>query len=180
MSAAAHENVTRLSDDPAGVRTEGEPHGLLRLLTLDYLNGESVHHFGLLLLRLATLPLFLHGWHKLHGFDGFVKFLGTVPLGELAPGLFGVLVVAGQLLLGIAITLGLFTRLSGVFLACMFGFIILAVNIPTNGLINAKMGGLSFEPALYYFVLGLVLFFTGPGRYSLDAALLGRGRHRTA
>ena len=124
--------------------------GWKRFVTLDYLDSESMRILGLLILRLGTLAIFLHGWHKLHGYQGFVKFLGTAPVGELAPQFFGFLVVAGQLLLGIALAVGLFTRWSGLLLACMFAFIILAVNIPTNGLIG-EQSGLSFEPSLFYF-----------------------------
>lgn len=160
MSTVAHERSTK-------------PAAWKRIVTLDYLDNSAIHDFGLLLLRLATLPIFLHGWHKIHGFQGFVEFLGTAPVGELAPQFFGVLVVTGQLLLGVALTFGLFTRWSGLWLACMFAFIILAVNIPTNGLIG-KTGGLSFEPSMFYFVPGLVLFFTGAGKFSLDRLLLGR------
>lgn len=155
------------------VATSGaKPNTWKRIVTLDYFNHENVRSLGLLVLRLGTLAIFLHGWHKLHGYQGFVKFLGTAPVGELAPELFGFLVVAGQLLLGIALALGIFTRWSGLWLACMFAFIILAVNIPTQGLLG-EAGGLSFEPSLFYFVPGLVLFFTGAGKFSLDYLLLG-------
>lgn len=156
---------------------EGRPSTWKRIVTMDYMNGENFRNVGLLVLRLGTLAIFLHGWSKLHGFEGFVKFLGTAPVGEWAPLFFGVLVVTGQLLLGIALTLGLFTRWSALWLACMFAFIILAVNIPMGGLIG-ESGGLSFEPALYYFVPGVVLFFTGAGKFSLDYLLLNKKNNR--
>ncbi|MFJ5170624.1 DoxX family protein [Rothia terrae] len=167
-----------MSTSSYAANSTAQTSGWKRLVTLDYLNHENMRSFGLLILRLGTLAIFLHGWHKLHGYQGIVKFLGTAPVGELAPQFFGFLVVAGQLLLGIALALGIFTRWSSLWLACMFAFIILAVNIPTNGLIS-EQGGLSFEPVLFYFVPGLVLFFTGAGKFSLDYLLVGRHRHST-
>lgn len=145
----------------------------IRLVTLDWLNVDGARNFGILILRLFTLTLMLHGIHKATAYAGFEKFLETNVVAQVAPQLFGILVVAGQLLLGVGLAIGLGTRWCALWLAIMFGFIIFAVNIPgaiaENGSILApSTGGIAFESSLYYFVPGLVLFFTGGGKFSVD------------
>lgn len=120
------------------------------------------------------LGIFLHGLHKATGYAGFHDVVAQAPVGSLAPGLFSFMVVAGQLVLGITLALGLFTRWSGFFMALMFVFIIVLFNLP-RGLIDAKTGGISFESSLYYFVPAVTLLLTGPGRISLDHLLTRRG-----
>lgn len=155
------------------IRTSDNLAPWKRFITLDYIGAGSLKDAGLLILRLATLSLFLHGWMKVQGVEGFTKYLNNVPVANLAPDFFSIVVIAGELLLGIALALGFLTRWSGLFLAGMFAFIVLAVNIPTNGIFD-NHGGFSFESSLFYFVPGLVLFLTGAGKYSLDYALTRR------
>lgn len=146
--------------------------GLISKLTLPGLRAESV---GLLIARIATFGLILHGLHKASGFSGFVNgAMATNPVSAGAPGFFGFLVVAGQILLPIALLIGLFTRIAGILMALLFAFIIGAVNIPSQGIIG-NSGGLTFESSLFYMVPGIVLFLTGGGRYSIDA-LINRDR----
>lgn len=144
-----------------------------KFITLGPVDGSTLTSIGLFILRAFTLLLFLHGLHKAQGFGGFVGSMSEMPIGSAAPQLFGILVVAGQLLLGFGLFLGLGTRWCGFFLALMFAFIIAVVNIPFNGLIDPEVGGVTFESSLFYFVPGLVLMFAGPGRFSFDY-LLGR------
>lgn len=150
----------------------------LRILQLRAMNFRGLEDFGLFLLRVMSLPLILHGWHKLMHFDGFVNgALAHNSVGSLAPTLIGVLVVAGQILLPIALTLGLFTRISGLLLAAMFTGIIILFNIP-GGVISPETGGLTFDASLLYLTIGVVLFFTGAGRMSVDGATGDRVRVR--
>lgn len=146
------------------------PGGAIGFLTLSAMSQKSTRDIGLLILRVVSLCLILHGFHKLTGFSAFRDSLKEVTLGSLAPTPIGALVVCLQILLPVLLCLGLFTRWSGLVLAIMFGFIILAVNVPYSGWIG-KQGGLSFEAALLYFLIGAVLFFTGPGSYSVDRIL---------
>lgn len=146
------------------------PSGLIKFLTLSGFANLGIRDLGLLVLRLGTLPLIFHGVHKLQGYSGFLGTLRGNSVGSIAPELFGIMVVAGQILLPIFIALGLFTRWCGLLLAILFAFIIGAVNIPSNGL-WAKFGGFSFDSSLYYLIPGLALFFLGAGRLSADHAL---------
>lgn len=150
--------------------------GFAKFVTILPVEGSTIQSVGLFILRAAMVTIFLHGLHKATGYSGFVQSMEGMPIGGLAPGLFGFLVVAGQLLLGFGLLLGLATRWCGLFLALMFAFIILIVNIPFNGFINPDTGGIAWESSLYYFIPALTLVFTGPGRYSLDYLLSHKGR----
>ncbi|MDP9800740.1 putative oxidoreductase [Arcanobacterium wilhelmae] len=139
--------------------------GFVEKLTLPNFNYRDT---ALLILRVLSLALIFHGVHKAMGFSAFVeKAMVPNPIGGLAPTFFTVLVVAGQILLPLALLIGLFSRISGGLLALLFTFIIFAVNIPSQGLIG-KQGGLSFESSLFYFIIGLTIFLSGPGKYSVD------------
>lgn len=159
------------------VKEKPKANIFLRILQMRVMNARSLQDFGLFLLRVASLPLMLHGWHKLMGFDGFVNgALANNPVGASAPLLIGILVVAGQLLLPVALFFGLFSRICGLLLAVMFVGIIVVFNIPAG--VFAEHGGLSFEASILYLVIGLVVFFAGPGRFSLDGATGDRIRFK--
>lgn len=145
---------------------------LVRLITLDVLDVPVLKDAGLLVLRLAMLLLFFHGYAKATGYSGFVGMMSEAPVGSLAPALFGFMVVAGQLLLGFGLAVGLMTRICAILMALMFAFIIVLFNIPGGWF--GEHGGIAFESSLYYFIPGLVLFLTGPGRFSLDHLLSRR------
>lgn len=168
MSTHASQTTATLDDTAPATK----PSGLIRFITLDALAKADLRDVGLLVLRLFTLLIFLHGLHKAQGFDGFVGMMQQHPVGAIAPLLFGGMVVVGQLLLGFGLSLGLATRWCGLLLALMFAFIILTVNIPFNGLLDAKRGGVTFESSLFYFVPAVVLLLTGPGRFSIDHLLV--------
>lgn len=144
---------------------------IVRFITLDKFDTWTMNDIGLFILRAFSILIIFHGIHKASGYSGFVAGLESNPVGGIAPGLFGFLVVAGQLLLGIGLLLGLATRWCAFFLALMFTFIILVVNIPNGGIISEQHGGIAFESSLFYFVTGLALIFTGAGRFSLDHIL---------
>lgn len=153
-----HETTTGRSRNP-----------LVRFITLDFMNKPELVDAGLLVLRLAMVLLFFHGYAKATGYAGFVEMMSNAPVGSIAPALFGFMVVAGQLLLGFGIAVGLMTRICAFLMALMFVFIIVLFNIPGGWI--GEHGGIAFESSLYYFVPGIVLFLTGPGRYSLDHLL---------
>lgn len=154
-------------------RTDATParstNPLIRFITLDFMDKQSLLDAGLLVLRLSMLLLFFHGLSKATGYAGFIETMSGAPVGSLAPALFGFMVVAGQLLLGFGLAAGLMTRICAFLMALMFAFIIILFNIP-GGLFGPH-GGIAFEGSLFYFVPGIVLFLTGPGRYSLDYIL---------
>lgn len=147
------------------------PNGLIRFLTLSSFANLGMRDIGLLVLRIGSLALMMHGLSKLSHYSGFIGMLKGNPVGSVAPDLFGFMVVAGQILLPIFLLLGLFTRWCGLLMAILFAFIIFAVNIPAKGMFDAKQGGFTFDASLFYLVPGLALFFLGAGRISVDHML---------
>lgn len=129
--------------------------------------------FGLLLLRLLPIIMFLHGLYKAQNFAGFRDGVAQNSFGALAPDLFALMIVAGQLALPIMIALGFLTRLAALLMTTMMAFIWVLISLP-QGLIDPTTGAIRGESALLFAFLALPLIFTGPGRFSLDHALFGR------
>lgn len=129
--------------------------------------------FGLLLLRVLPVIMFLHGLRKASNFSGFRDTVAGNSFGALAPDVFAIMVVAGQLILPILIAIGLLTRLSALLMAVMMAFVWVLTQLP-NGLIDARTGGIVGEAAIMFVIVSLPLIFTGPGRFSLDHALTAK------
>ena len=154
--------------------------GLLYDLQMARMANKATTDVGLLILRLSTLIMVLHGIKKATGYAGFVDGLREHAFGRIAPDVFGFLIVAGQLVLPVLIAVGLFTRLSVLALAAMMASIYALYIVPTAPIIDPRTGGLSGESALLYVALALPLFFTGAGRFSLDHLISASGRRRRA
>lgn len=122
-------------------------------------------------LRVIIGSVFLaHGAQKLFvfGLDGVTgAFAGMgVPLAEVA----GPTVAFIELVGGFALVLGLFTRVAGLLLAAVMLGAMLLVHLPAGFFLpNGVEFVLTLLTAAVFFAL------TGPGAYSLDAAL-GRTR----
>ena len=121
---------------------------------------------GLLLLRLVAGALLLvHGIPKLSspaGATGFAAALG-VPVPDVA----GWLVILGEVGLGSLLVLGLLTRLAGGLLLLQMAGVWLLAHAPQGFLVDGQVNG---ENALLLGAVGLLLLFTGAGRFSADAA----------
>ncbi|MDN5570660.1 MAG: DoxX family protein [Propionibacteriaceae bacterium] len=135
---------------------------------------------GLLVLRLLSLPLVLHGLHKLLDFGTFASALGGNTVGAMAPEIIGVAIVTGQILLPLMIAVGALTRLCALLQAAMMGSIYAFWVLASSPVLDAATGGLSGEAALGYAALALPLFFTGAGRFSVDHGLTSGRRERIA
>jgi putative oxidoreductase len=126
-------------------------------------SGQSL---GLLVLRLVAGTAFiLHGWPKIqHPTSWFGT--GVSPILQLAAALaeFGG---------GIALILGFLTPLVTAAIAIDMLFALFLVHLPKHQPFVGGGPGGSFEVPLLYFAVMVALFATGPGRYSLDAALFG-------
>jgi putative oxidoreductase len=129
--------------------------------------------WGIALLRVMVgLTFFMHGQQKLFGMgiDGVGGFFAS--LGIPAPALAAVVVSLIETVGGLALILGVLTRLAGVLLAADMLVALLVVHWP-NGF-YAGEGGV--ELVLVLGAAALALAVTGPGAMALDNLLpSGRG-----
>ena len=125
---------------------------------------------GLLILRLLIgLIMAFFGYEKLSHFSAMaasdfwaknVSFLGLHGAFPLA------LTVFAEFFCSIFIIFGFLTRYSCLVLMFCMGYIFTVV-FPSAPF-HAGENGLQFNDAFTYFVMYLVLFLTGPGKYSVD------------
>jgi putative oxidoreductase len=126
--------------------------------------GASSISFGLLLLRIAALSLFLrHGWEKLSGYSTMVQhFPDPIQVGAHA-GLAFALLSDG--ICSVLVFIGLATRPA-------------AAVIVTNLLVAfflvhhaAYFSNSHVELVALYIIIFATILFTGPGRFSIDGRL---------
>jgi putative oxidoreductase len=124
--------------------------------------------WGITLLRVVTGLIFLmHGQQKLFEFGiGGVTGMMT-GLGVPAPGLMAIVVTLVELLGGIALILGAFTRIAALLVAIDVLVAFFLVHMP-NGFF-ATNGGV--ELVLLLATVGVTLILTGPGAMALDSVL---------
>ncbi len=128
---------------------------------------------GLAVLRVAVAAVFInHGRQKLFVY-GFAGVTGAfTQMGVPFPGIMGPFIGLLEFFGGIALLLGLLTRLLAVGFVCdMLGAIVL---------VQLKRGFSAYE--LEFLLLGssLALALTGAGRFSVDAFLAARQEKKTA
>lgn len=118
-----------------------------------------------LLLRLSVGILMLfHGIHKIiHGVGGIKKMLASSGMPEFLA--YGVYI--GEVIVPLFIILGLYARVASLVLA--FNMLV-AILLAYGGSLLAlgKHGGLAIELPLFYFILSIVIFLLGSGRYSVN------------
>lgn len=123
--------------------------------------GASI---ALLLLRLvAGIAFVYHGLGKIQN-----PFTWMGPDSAI-PGIFLLLAAVSEFGGGILWILGLLTRLAslGIFLTMLVATYFHAV-VMGDPFVSGGPGQGAFEPALLYATVSLVLFFVGPGCFSLD------------
>ena len=125
-------------------------------------------NLGILVLRLALgISMAYHGYLKfLSGAEGLYK-VGSmlVPLGISGSyELLGTFAAFSELLGGILVALGLFTRL---------GSLLLVGVLFTATMLHVDAGFFSWDYPSQMGFAALAIFFMGGGRYSVDAALFG-------
>lgn len=131
----------------------------------------KVQGWGLAILRVVVgAVFFVHGFQKLFlmGFGGVADMMEGI--GVPAPGLFAVVVTLVELLGGLALILGLFTRLAAVSLAVDMLVATLTVHMP-NGF-SVQNGG--YEFTLVLLAASVALAVAGPGEAALDRFLARR------
>jgi putative oxidoreductase len=131
---------------------------------------------GLLILRLGFGGYMIsHGWRKLQMLlaGDFDKFGDPIGLGSAAS---LVLIVMAEVVCAVLVTIGLATRLAALPTAIAMGVAAFVVHANDPWTLGA---GASKEPALLFLTAFLTLFFTGAGKFSLDALIGPRFRRRT-
>lgn len=122
----------------------------------------------LLALRLVTGVAFIfHGFPKIQSAFNWMGPESTMPaflqfLGALSE--FGG---------GIALVLGLVTALASLGLIFTMATAVFFVAVILDGPFISTTGGLSYELALVYLAISLLLIVVGPGKYSLDKYIFG-------
>ncbi len=119
---------------------------------------------GIFLLRVALGVVFIyHGYQKIADMEpiiGFFGMLGFAPFLAYA-------VAYTELIGGILLIAGLFTRLASIALAIVMAVAVYHVHL-ANGF---SVGSGGYEYALTLMLGSLAVFFTGAGRYSLARAM---------
>jgi len=127
--------------------------------------------WGILLLRLAVgFAMLYHGWNKVHpanwslsqpfsGLEHNAHFIGGLGL----PSWLGYVSALTELLGGICLLLGLFTR--------FFAFLVTINMLVAIFAVNIHKGYLGAELSIELAVIAFVLVFTGPGKAALDRKL---------
>lgn len=120
-------------------------------------------NLGLLLLRFGAgiTMAFAHGINKVPPSQNFIGYVAKI--GFPMPDLFAWCAGLSELVAALFIAIGVLSRPSALSLVFTMG---VAAFVAHGGDPFKKM-----EPSLIYMLIFLCLFFTGPGKYSIDALI---------
>lgn len=123
---------------------------------------------SLLMLRaVAGLAFMLHGWGKIQ------NPFGWMGPDAFAPGFLQALAALSEFGGGLAWILGLLTPLASLGIAATMA-VAFSMHAIMRGDPFVSSGGPSYELAVLYFCIAVVLIAVGPGRFSLDRQVFGR------
>jgi putative oxidoreductase len=126
---------------------------------------------GLLLLRLMIgIVMAFYGYQKLIHFDQTAEFFKDVHFLGMTGKVPLVLTIFAEFFCSLLLIIGLFSRLSLIPLLICMGYIIVVMD--KMEVYKSGDNGVEFQHAFVYFITYLGLFFTGPGKYSIDGAIL--------
>ncbi|MEW6722767.1 MAG: DoxX family protein [Candidatus Micrarchaeota archaeon] len=124
--------------------------------------------YGLLVIRLGLAMFMFHGFQKLTGLEGTAGFFANV--GIPLAGVMAVVVGMVEFFGGLAMLLGVATRLSGALLTIVMLVAIISVKL--------KNGWPAFELDLAFLTMALGIALAGPGKFSLREMLTkGKREH---
>ena len=130
---------------------------------------------GILVLRVVTGAAFIiHGWPKIQ--HPFTWMPGETAMPGFLQGCAALAEFGG----GIALILGVFTRLAALGLAITMAVAVFHVHMPQGHPFVSAKGGPSYELAAAYMAVSVALMLLGPGRIALDFTLLDLFRKRKA
>lgn len=124
---------------------------------------------GLVPLRLvAGIAMMMHGWGKIQSPFDWMGPEATIP------GIFQALAAVSEFGGGLAWILGLLTPLASLgMLSTMAVATYFHAVIFKDPFVAKAAGGGSYELALVYLCVAVLLIFAGPGRFSLDRQIFG-------
>ena len=134
--------------------------------------------WGLLFLRVGLgVIFFAHGAQKVFGWWGGPGLEGTATgmAGMGIPAPLAYLAAFTELAGGVALILGVFSRIASLGLAITMVVAMVMVHLPNGFFLGAKPG---IEYNLALFTMSLAVLFAGPGRFALadpEGAILRRG-----
>lgn len=112
------------------------------------------------------IVFFMHGYQKLGmGVDGVAGFLGS--LGFPLAGVFAVILIAVEVIGGLALILGVATRLSAALAGIVAIVAFFTVHVSKGFFVSG--GGYELILVLFVMAVSLLILITGAGKYSVDA-----------
>jgi putative oxidoreductase len=133
-------------------------------------------NIGLAVLRIVTgFVFFMHGWQKVFtfGFGGISQGFGQ--MGVPVPGVTGPLVALVELLGGLALIIGLLTRLAAIGTSVVMIGAIFMVHLAAGFFLPN-----GYEFALTLLGVSIAIVLMGAGEYSVDGAIAKRRTVATA